>query len=192
MKKDYNPVKIAKDYEKSAKRHEKGKLWYGGSVLGRAKDLHPYNIGNEYSAAARNWIKAKETKKAYGDYVKASEFYLKEAEGHKRYAETQNIISGGYGIRYKNSMKASKEAQKQAERLKRVLGGKWHGLEGKIVATILTIGFFALSIFFINPNLSGKVISNLNQTASGIIGAVFFVLGLIGIFSVVNFYSDKL
>ena len=187
MEKWYDKIKrayAAKDYEHRANIHESDKRFSGGSALGRVKALSPFNIGNEYSAAARNWVKAKEPKKAYEDYVRAAESYLKSAELEKKYMIRKGFKSDdeNYGIKHQNSIKASKEAQRQAERLKKVLEGKWHGLEGKIVATILTIGFFASSIFFINPNLSGKVIFNLTQTTSSFIGVVLFIAGLVEAF----------
>ena len=184
MKDDDSLIKAAKNYEENAKMHEGGKRWPGGSALGRVKALSPFNIGNEYSAAARNWIKAKEPKKAYEDYIKATEAYLKSAELEKKYMISKGFKSDNenYGIKHKNSIKASEEAQRQAERLKKVLEGRWHGLEGKIVASILTLGFFTLSIFFINPNLSGKVISNLTQNTSSFIGVILFIAGLVEAF----------
>ena len=160
-KSDYRlyPVTRKDYYNRSlAERHEKDAERHEKGK-GNKHALSPSNIAYDYFSAAKYWMRASKPKKAYKDYKKAEEFY--EKSGNER---------------------ESREAQRNADRLKKILGGRWHGLEGKIVATILTIGFFGLSIFFINPNLSGKVISNLNQTTSGIIGAVFFIAGLLEAF----------
>ena len=182
IKKDYYLTKVAKDYEHRAERHEKGK-WKGSTPRGRIHALSPYNIGNEYSVAARNWVKAGEIKKAYQDYVKASKLYLKQAESRKDYMISQGFKDddNNYGKMHQNCIKAGEEAQRQAERLKNVLGGNWKGLEGmvgKIAASVLTIGFFSASIFFINPRLSGMVVSGLNPLASNSIGVALLIAGL--------------
>ncbi|MFA5174454.1 MAG: hypothetical protein WC438_04710 [Candidatus Pacearchaeota archaeon] len=50
-------------------------------------------------------------------------------------------------------------------------------LEGKVIS-IIAIG---IGLLFLSNNLTGNVISNLNKTNSNILGAVLFIIGLIGL-----------
>ncbi len=59
---------------------------------------------------------------------------------------------------------------------------KKKGLERKILVVSVALGLIGLLIL-ISSNITGNVVSNLNQTSSNWIGGVLFIIGLIGIFT---------
>lgn len=54
-------------------------------------------------------------------------------------------------------------------------------LEGKVAGMVAIIGLLG-SIIFLSPNLTGNVVSNLSLKNSNIIGAVLFLIAIIGVF----------
>ena len=143
--------------------------------------------GRDYELAARMWLKAHEPEKAYSNYMKASEVYARQAESNKDLPEDNRSRhrSPSYGY----LVRRSDTAKRRAERLKHFLEGKSHGLEGKTAMMTLSIFCLVLGFLFIEPNISGKIISNQNSTNSSYIGGVFFIIGLIAI--IISFILKK-
>ncbi|MDD5192249.1 MAG: hypothetical protein PHH54_05930 [Candidatus Nanoarchaeia archaeon] len=66
--------------------------------------------------------------------------------------------------------------------LKNLIHLKKEGLEGKVAVFVTSIFSFILALFFLSSNLTGDVISSLNQTSSNVIGLCLLLLGLVGAF----------
>ncbi len=58
---------------------------------------------------------------------------------------------------------------------------KEKGLER--IIKIISSGFLLSSIFFLSSTFTGNVIGNLTKTNSNLIGAILFILGIIGLFA---------
>jgi hypothetical protein len=74
------------------------------------------------------------------------------------------------------SIKERKEKREQY-----LLRGKKKSPLETAATTAAIVGFLG-AIFFLSPNLTGNVIGSLNQTSSNWVGAVFFIVGLVGAF----------
>ena len=61
---------------------------------------------------------------------------------------------------------------------KYVLGGKHLEKQLVTVASVLSLG---AGFFFTSPNITGRAIGGVNILDSSIIGAAFFILGLVGL-----------
>ena len=53
-------------------------------------------------------------------------------------------------------------------------------LEGEMIPVIIGAGGLIAGLFFLSSNITGKVIGNLTNSTSNIIGAVLLVVGLVG------------
>ncbi|MDD5191636.1 MAG: hypothetical protein PHH54_02060 [Candidatus Nanoarchaeia archaeon] len=152
--------KRLRDIERELKRIKK---------LKNSSDYY-YSRAPLYEEAAQSAVSERKVKKAINYFRKAAGFY-EELEGSS-VAEH----GAGYFEKYVNS---KNRCLKNAERLKKVSEGKWHGLEGKSFA-IIALFSLIFSFLFLLPNLTGNVIANLTTKNSSIIGAGLFVLGIIG------------
>lgn len=167
----------AKDFERTAKRRESGKGEFS-SPLGKIHYHDPFSVAKDYEFAARKWITARNPKKAYEDYSKAAKVYSNAAESEQRHIRTaEGFISNKHQIRYEAAREKSEEARRNAERLKKVLAGKWNGLTGKTIAAIVIVSLIG-GIFFLSTNITGNAIKNLTISTSSIIGAGLVVVGL--------------
>lgn len=124
-----------------------------------------------YENAARDRFAARDVKKAIKNFEKAANIYDKVSED---YAKEDRKA-------YEKYHEKSLDCHRQADRLKRVLKGRWHGLEGK-AAAVIGIGGILLGLFFLSPNITGNVIAGASVKSTSFIGAALFIIGLIAIF----------
>ncbi len=166
----------------------------------RAKNLHKVEddfSGDDfyitkaklYEDAAKHYLNAKKPKKAVFCYNTAS----------KQWDFLTNYLTGGkWGNNIKSdSPLAKKIAQynkesdkdlKNAERLKKSLKGKWHGLEGKSISGVLGIVGILGSAFFFSNKLTGNVVSNIPSQTSNIFGGLLFFIGIVGC---LNYFRNR-
>jgi len=52
-------------------------------------------------------------------------------------------------------------------------------LGDKIITSILTVGSFIIGLYFLSTNITGNVISSLNQSSANFAGILFLIIGLI-------------
>ena len=190
-------VESAEGYMKAAKlRLETGQVKkavndYEGAFLG-------------YYSAAKYLTKNREKnyKKEYDEKVEdieKAESSTSSSEYKEDLRKSLNEIKSEYDRYYnKNELRAKeKECLRQAERLEKVLKGKWKGLRGVVeegsektariaVATASIIGLLG-GIFFLSSNLTGNVVGNMTNSTSNWIGGILFAIGLVGAF----FYFKK-
>lgn len=164
----------------------------------RAKNLHKieddFDTSDEFSEAkaklyekaAQHYLNAKKPKKAVNCYESAakiydslSEFYSGKQMGVKTGPITKKEIA------YAN---LSNKDLKNAERLKKSLKGKWHGLEGKAISAILGIGGILGAIFMFSGEITGNAVGNISSQSSNIFGGILFLIGIVGCF---NYFRNK-
>jgi hypothetical protein len=116
---------------------------------------------NYHSEAARHWVSIGEIHKAIKNYEKAASLY-----------EKSSSADGVIG------KKKAEKARRNADRLRKVKSGEWHGLEGTAKAAAI-IGIIGGLLFF-SSNLTGNVIGSQDNT--NLIGLAFILIGIIGAF----------
>ena len=124
--------------------------------------------GKHYFLAAKKRLEVGDIGKAIKDYEKASQSYKEYAQDNHRFMSRGNE---------ERLYDLAKKSTINANRLRKVRGGKWHGLEG-IAAVIATIGFLS-SIFFLFPSFTGNTIGNLSSKSTGVFGWVLLLIGSI-------------
>ncbi len=158
--KEINSLKDkAREIEKESKYTPYLSGSWGSSVPGEGMG---FGDARGYENAAKLRLKVGDIGKAIKDYKKAASLY------------TDYMIKGnGNNTEYQE--KALERCERNIERLKKVLRGKWHGLE-RIASIIVLI----TGLFFLSSNLTGNVIGNMTNSTSNWIGGVLFILGLVG------------
>src|SRR3990167_9071475 len=79
---------------------------------------------------------------------------------------------------YPTSLRALKEESRKRKKFKNTM--KSPGLERKLEIAV-SFGGIIVSMLYFSTNLTSFVIGNLNQTDINIVGAIFFVCGVLGI-----------
>ena len=123
-----------------------------------------------FENAARDRFAARDVKKAIKNFEKAADIYDQVSEGY--------LKEEGNSKSYHQYQTKSVECHRQADRLKRVLKGKWHGLEGK-AAAIIGIGGIILGLFFLSPNITGNTIAIMSTKSQQYVAIGFFVVGIL-------------
>ncbi|MBS3085108.1 hypothetical protein J4225_00280 [Candidatus Pacearchaeota archaeon] len=166
--------KIAKDYE----RNVPDLRWDDDS------DPHKTHWEKEHTPESRKrdlMIQAGNLRKQTGDYLPALRDY-RSALSHDDRADNLE----------KFNARNRKTLEKRVQLLEKVLSKKVGSVtrffysipkETRIAAVVLS---FIVSLFFFSSNITGNAIGNLAQTTFNIIGAVLFILGLIGVFFLTN------
>ncbi|MEK6935649.1 MAG: DUF308 domain-containing protein [Nanoarchaeota archaeon] len=136
----------------------------------------------DYVSAAKLRVSTGEIRKAISNYREAARLYNSCAEDYSAEHYSDSEVLSKFGPMYKQR---ADRCQKNADRLRKVVKGKWHGLENTTM-TASIVGLIG-GIFFLSPNLTGNVIGNMTNSTSNIIGAILFAVGIAGAF----FYFRK-
>ena len=136
-------------------------------------------VAEAYIGAAEKFMKAGRPKDALRNYKKSVECYDDCLE-KLRDKDTTMLRHAGFDTSYYTVVykRLRKKYARIAERLKKVIEGKWHGLEGKAVAVAI-VGILG-GIFFLSSNITGNVIGNMTNSTSNFLGSVLLVIGIIG------------
>lgn len=110
--------------------------------------------------------------------IESSADRLRRNEG-----SVSNKIKFSSALTEQHSKDFIKDIQKAKKTIEDLVGGKsQEGVAGKVLASIGIAGLLG-GLYFLSNNLTGNVISNLNQTSSNWIGGVLFIIGLVGAFA---------
>jgi hypothetical protein len=123
-----------------------------------------------YERAAKKRMKAKQYTEAAGNF-------------HHAYIEAKTV-----NRRKPNTISQEKMKRLKAnwDRMYKLNEGKFRIKKRRVLETrltsILAIVGFVIGIFFLQPNITGNVIANLNSVTTNGIGAVFLLIGVVGTF----------
>ena len=120
---------------------------------------------------------------------KLSKEYLKQGKNSqaiKVLADVGLFYEAAKNAEKVGSLNKAMEYYKKAGKDKKALDllekqkGKMSNLEKSLA--VLSISSIMGGIFFLSPNLTGNVISNISKSSGNILGAILFVLGILGMF----------
>ncbi|MFH1585990.1 MAG: DUF308 domain-containing protein [archaeon] len=140
---------------------------------GDAREAH--EIYQEVISAAKAYADGGNLKKASNLVKKADQYRHKITHGEGGYprGEFSNLPEESTGMR-------RYILQKKKQRSIRNRGNSSH-LEKRVVAVLVTLSIL-VGLLFLSPNLTGYAIADLTTKSSNSIGAVFIVIGIVGIF----------
>lgn len=176
---------LSQDVERKHKFREARKRYKG-----REQDLaHSFRLVEEYLEASNEEVYNKRgdaQAAAYAilnkanrpnAYITGAELYEKLGKGKKAIPMLMRRVKDSV----KNNRIDINDLNKVKEFIKRNTKKKQSGLEGKLpIFLLFTIAGIALSLSSLNS--TGYAISSLTQTSSGLLGVIFFIVGIAGIF----------
>lgn len=165
---------------------EEGRKEFYENTLKRIFSLYHEAVNDSISAAE---VLQKEGKygaseKAYAHAEAISKHFEKYDMTDREWQYLNLDINDWANERGRNEMEKNRRKVRDERLLKvgKYLGKREsRGLEGKTAAATAIIGLIG-GLFFLSSNLTGNVIGSLNQTSSNVLGAVFFLVGIVGAF----------